>query len=156
MKVNTWFWIRAFLMFCGLVGAITAIRSLNQFKDNAMARINLCPTRITVITTADGVSVVQEGMTWFRKISGRMEELDPIAVEKWFGRHCVVDAEPTSTPGTTSAPVATIAFVSGPEQILFDVGNGVFKWMGQEFTSAELTAALQSLTEIPLRLRPSR
>lgn len=157
MNVNFWFWLRAFAMFLGLIATIVAIRNLNQFKaaDAPVAKVNLCPTRVTAITTASGVSVMQEGMAWFRKNDGRMEELDPIAVEKWFGRHCMVSAE-RAAAGAETQPLATIAFVSGPEQTLFSAGSNAFQWMDQIFHSQELTEALKSLEEIPIRLRPSR
>jgi len=156
MNVNFWFWFRAVAMCLGLVGTITAIRNLNQFKEPEVppGSVNLCTTRITVISTPDGMRVSQEGLTWFRKTADRLEELDPIAVEKWFGRHCVVDAEPAKIDKDAKV-AALISFVSGLQTPLVSA-NGVYRWNGHEFTSAELTEALKTLADLPLRLRPSR
>jgi hypothetical protein len=146
-------------MIFGFLGAVHAIRSLNQFgssNSTSGKSINLCPTRVTEIAVHGGVSVVQEGMAWFRKMNGQLEELDPIAVEKWFGRHCVVDADAAEAPTGSGETLATLAFVSGPPRALFSTNAGVFTWNEQAFTSAELAEALKTLADLPIRLRPSR
>jgi hypothetical protein len=157
MKVNRWYWLRAVILILAFAGSVYAIRNLDQTrKSQRGASVNLCPTRVKEISVAGGMKLVQDGMAWYRKAGGRMEELDPIAVEKWFGRHCVVAADAAETPTGAGAELATLAFVSGPPQVLFGTSAGVFTWMNQAFTSAELADALKSLSELPIRLRSSR
>lgn len=159
MRVNRWYWIRAGIMTLAFIGSVLAIRHLDLTRSSGEGRkdsVNLCPTRVKQIHVKGGISVVQDGMAWYRKTNGRMEELDPIAVERWFGSHCVVDADPAEAPTGSGEEFATLAFVAGPPQILFSTGAGVFTWMDRAFTSAELTEALKNLPELPIRLRPSR
>ena len=158
MKVGFWYWLRAFIMTCGLVGSVIAIRKLDRTrpKMDDSASINLCPTRVTAISEHEGASIVQEGLTWYRKVNGGLEELDPIAVEKWFGRNCRIQAEFDANGATAGTPLATVAFVSGPPQVLLVTGDGMFSWMGRAFRSEELKEALKGLSDLPLRLRPSR
>jgi hypothetical protein len=159
MKVNKWLWIRVACMSVGFVGAVHVIRTYNQFgpgKTFATTSVNLCPTRVKEISIVNGMSLVQDKMAWYRKHNGQLEELDPIAVEKWFGRHCVVAADPAETPTGSGEQVATIGFITGSPQILFTTNAGIFTWMNQPFTSLELQEALKALPELPIRLRPSR
>jgi hypothetical protein len=157
MKVNFWYWLRAFIMVCALIVTIFIIRKLDRTSPSAdpSATINLCPTRVTAIAQSEGTTVVQDGLAWFRKVNGGMEELDPIAVEKWFGRNCRVKADFAEGAPTSGAPVATVAFVSGPPQVLLVTGEGIYSWMGRAFRSTELQEALKDLKALPLRLRPS-
>ncbi len=157
MKVNFWYWLRAFIMVCALIVTIFIIRKLDRTRPahDDSATINLCPTRVTAISQNSGTTVVQDGLAWFRKINGGMEELDPIAVEKWFGRNCKVKVEFEKDAAVSGAPVATLAFVSGPPQVLIVSAAGIYSWMGQAFRSQELEGALKDLKDLPLRLRPS-
>lgn len=153
MKVNFWYWFRAFVMTCGFIGTVIAIKRL----DKTSARVvDLCPTRVTAIEFPDQVSIQQDGLYWYRKANGRFEEIDPIAVEKWFAQYCRLNVSALGDAGDTSlAPVATLAYVSGPPQILGTTGE-LLSFMGKTFKSDSLKAALSDLREAPIRLRPSR
>src|SRR5690606_20417479 len=112
--------------------------------------INLCVTRIKALTMVDGFAVVQDGLDWYRRAGQHMGELDPIAVEKWFGANCRIKVKPAEATEASQAFV-TVSFVSGEPQTLAKVGPGVYSWMGQVFTSPEFEAAIKSLAELPIR-----
>lgn len=155
MKVNFWFWFRAFVMTCGFIGTVIAIKRLDRTSSPGQF-VNLCPTRVTAVEFADQVSIQQDGLSWYRKVDGRLEEVDPIAVEKWFAQYCRVKVPAIGEPGETPAvPLATLAYVSGPPQILATTGE-VLSFMGKTFESDTLKKGLSELREIPIRLRPSR
>ena len=144
-------------MCCGFVGTVFAIRSLNQFKKSTPDRdsVNICPTRVTSITLPDGWTLVQDGLAWYRKINDVMEELDPIAVEKWFGAHCIMTAEDLQPADVAGITRMTLTFVNGSVQTLEELSGGKFKWINQGFSSTELKEALDELPALPIRLRPS-
>ena len=159
MPVNTWFWVRAFVMFLGLIATVIGIRQLDRTKKAAAVDeakiVNLCPTRVSAVKLMDGTLIAQEKMSWFRSKGGQSEELDPIAVEKWFGRNCRVEiaAEAATDAGP---PAVEFQFVSGQPETIFSTGNGLYMWQSRVFRSPALETALNELQQLPLRLRPSR
>ena len=151
-KLNTYFWIRIGVMALSFVAVIFMIWKLNQFSPADLTLV-LCPTRVTAISTADGGGIVQEKMNWYRKVNGNLEELDPIAVEKWFGKYCKLEIEPQKKvePGSVAF---VVSFVNGNPETLYNAGEGTFRWGDRTFKSKKLEEAIASLKQLPLHLRP--
>lgn len=155
-KPNTltnYFWARIAVMVASFFAVIGMIYKFNQFSPSDLTLI-LCPTRVSAINTVDGKGIVQEGMRWYRRNNGNLEELDPVAVEKWFGKHCKVGIEPVQKADSTGV-LFVVNFISGPPETLYMAGDGLFRWKNRTFKSQQLQDALNSLKDLPLYLRPT-
>lgn len=151
--LSAYFWVRIGVMVVSFFAVVGLIYKLNQFSPSDLTLI-LCPTRVSAINTADGKGIVQEGMRWYRRNNGNLEELDPVAVEKWFGKHCKVAIEPVAKADSTGV-LFVVNFVSGPPETLYMAGEGLFRWQNRTFKSVQLEEALNSLKDLPLYLRPT-
>lgn len=152
-ELSTYFWVRIGVMIVSFFAVVGLIYKLNQFSPSDLTLI-LCPTRVSAINTADGKGIVQEGMRWYRRNNGNLEELDPVAVEKWFGRHCKIGIEPVQKAESTGV-LFVVNFISGPPETLYMAGDGLFRWQNRTFKSQQLEDALRTLQDLPLFLRPT-
>lgn len=149
------YWFRVSMMVVALAVVLVVMNRLNRGPASPMSRkaslattVNICPTRITRLDTGK-VSVFEEGLTWFRHTQGDGQQaLDPVAVEKWFSRNCVLPAKRVSA----SADVHTalrISFVSGEPRTLLQSASGEYEWMGLSFSSQQMEHALEELLSLP-------
>ncbi len=152
-NLSTYFWVRIGVMMVSFFAVVGLIYKLNQFSPSDLTLI-LCPTRVSAIHTAEGKGIVQDGMRWYRRNNGNLEELDPVAVEKWFGKHCKVEIEPVKM-ADSSGVLAVVNFISGPPETLYIAGDGLFRWKNRTFKSQQLQDAFNSLNNLPLFLRPA-
>lgn len=91
------------------------------------------------------VTIFQKGMNWYRDPD---QLLDQVAVEKWFSRHCNLNA--TKVPASADVKKALkVYFVSGETQDLLKSAGGEYEWMGQPFSSSQMDEALQELGNLP-------
>lgn len=151
--LSAYFWVRIGVMVLSFFAVVGLIYKLNQFSPSDLTLI-LCPTRVSAINTADGKGIVQDGMRWYRRNNGNLEELDPVAVEKWFGKNCKVAIEPVSKAESTGV-LFVVNFISGPPETLYVAGDGLFRWQNRTFKSQQLEEAMNSLKDLPLFLRPT-
>lgn len=115
-------------------------------------RIDLCESRVQHLKTASGVELFENGFNWFIKKGSVQKKLDPVAVEKWFGRNCAVYAEnlrPNALKESEAAePVLIFGFVHGATEILRETAAGEFIWRQFSFRSDQLDKALRQLPEL--------
>jgi len=152
-EITTYFWVRVGVMFASLVAVLFSIWKLNQFGPEDLTMV-LCPTRVSSIATADGQGIVQEGMKWYRRKNGNLEELDPVAVEKWFAKNCRINIEPHKK-AEAAGVVFVASFVNGPPETLYMAGEGLFRWKDKTFKSKHLEDAMSSMKDLPIFLRPT-
>ena len=111
--------------------------------------IELCPTRVTRLH-AGKLTIFEEGMQWFRQNEGSTRErLDPVAVEKWFSRHCSMEATKVSASADVHEALK-VFFVTGEPQVLLESASGEFEWMHQPFKATQMATALKELLELPI------
>lgn len=161
----------ALLLRCGFLvlalgGVIYAMHALKKDQANDTLRVFLsgaettfswCDTRVKSIELGPEDSIVQRKLKWFRETKNQSKELDFVAVEKWFGRHCKLTIEPQPTEGFVEpSPAATlkVEFIKGPGSTLWRQKDGLFKWYDQVFSSSQLKTALSELNDLPAA--PSR
>lgn len=150
-KVGVYFWVRVVVMCAALVAVIAIMFKLNSPKSH---ELNLCPTRVSSVSLIGSLAIIQDGMTWFRAAQGERKELDQVAVEKWFGLHCMIDIEAVKGPAPSDMnPLITFAYVSGSPVTLQRSGD-IFMLHGQYFRSNELTEALKELESLPVKPKP--
>ena len=138
-------------MMCTLVAVVTIMYRLNT---PASHELNICPTRVSSISVIGSMALIQDGMIWFRTKNGQREELDPIAVEKWFGAHCSMAIEAVSgTAPKDTRPWVTLAYVSGLPLTIQREQN-IFMFGGRYFHSEELTQAVAELESLPPAKKP--
>jgi len=116
-------------------------------------KLSWCLTRVVSLVKPQGFKLAQEGRAW---IFSTPEEkvLDFVAVEKWFGRYCRVNATGAITmPGEGSKPELFIKFVNGETEVLSITESGLFIWQDKVFSSPELSAALAELPQLPAGVR---
>ncbi len=152
-KLSTYYWVRIGVMVLSFFAVLYMIWKLNQFGPDDLTMI-LCPTRVASITTSDGQGIVQDEMKWYRRANGNLEELDPVAVEKWFGKNCKIEIEPVKKVDSSTV-VFVVAFVNGPPETLYNAGEGLFRWKNKTFKSTQLEAAIASLKNLPIHVRPT-
>lgn len=151
-KIGAYYWVRVGVMVITLIGVLIVMKRLDLTKSAAKG-VDLCPTRVSSLSVVGRFAVLQDGMKWYRAEGGERQELDFIAVEKWFSEHCRLEAkEVTEAPGTN--PLLTLAYVSGDPKTLNMNPDGVFTWDGRAFSSAELAHALSALELLPVRSKP--
>lgn len=160
-----WYWFRVGMMALSLASVMYVMHWLNRTPrapDRTAAivtQVNLCPTRITRVETGQ-VTLFEEKMQWYRQEvanSAAPERLDPVAVEKWFSRHCTLTGKRVSASANV-ATAATVSFVSGePLKLLRSLSQlGEYEWQGLSFQSAQLTDALHELNELPKAKEPTK
>lgn len=161
------YWIRVVVMIITLFGVIIVMRKLNPNSDHSSPSlswlglsssqiVNLCPTRVVGLKGTNGVALLNEDMKWYRYSSdGKAVEVDPVAVEKWFSEHCMVQAEKTDA-ASGSVEIMTVFFVNGDTSPLGRATTGEFSFMGQNFKSPQLDRAISALEGLPLHTRPSK
>ncbi len=151
--------MRVGVMILSLVGSIMLMRKLN--KPGALGGgvaasedIDLCPTRVSSVSMIGRFAIKQDGMDWFRTgdAAGRTE-LDPVAVEKWFGSFCRVKAAKQES-NENATPLVTIAYVSGLPMTLLMNPDGVFSLNGAHFRSLELAQGITALETLPAVTKP--
>lgn len=161
------YWFRVVVMIFAFVGVLTVMRHLNQaatqrssaplveiFTGPAQAgsngkNIDLCPTRVSEVQVLGGPMIFQKGMKWMSRTGADEAELDQIAMEKWFGKNCLLEIEPVDEVKDPQ-PMMKVAFISGSPQSLLASADG-FVWMGRKFKSEQLETALKELANIPRR-----
>lgn len=150
-KVGIYFWIRVIVMGCTLAAVLIIMYRLNT---PSLRELNVCPTRVSSISVIGSMALIQDGMTWFRTKEGQREELDPIAVEKWFGEHCKVEIESVSgvAPKETR-PWITFAYIAGSPVTIQQAGD-ILMLNGRYFRSSELTQATAELESLPPVRKP--
>lgn len=154
------------MMIAALVAVIWSIRSINQHGLNPQiasavganrtaklaTRVDLCESRVQDLKTASGIELYENGLNWFMKKKSVEKKLDPIAVEKWFGKNCSVFAEnlrPIALKETEAAkPVLIFGFVHGVTETLKEAPAGEYIWRQISFHSRQLTDALTQLNEL--------
>jgi hypothetical protein len=160
------YWARVVVMVFAFVGVMTVMRQLNTAAKRGSGAplieiltgpraeiengLDLCPTRILEMHMIGGPLFFQRNLKWFMRLGALEQELDQIAMEKWFSTNCHIEITPT--PSVSGAePILKITFVSGEPASLMSSPDG-FVWMGRKFKSEQLQRALQELTSnIPAR-----
>ncbi len=152
-KVGIYFWVRVIVMCAALVAVITIMFRLNSPPSS---ELNICPTRVSSVAVIGSMALMQDGMTWYRAKGGQREELEPVAVEKWFGLHCKVDIEAVSGPAPKEThPWVTLAYVSGVPKTV-QRAEDIYMWDGRYFRSTELTQAMTELESLPSAKKPGQ
>jgi hypothetical protein len=162
IKLGVYFWLKVSMMMVTLVAVLYTIYALNNpgtknliellagaSGQGAQSRVKLCPTRVSSISIIGKTALFQDGLKWFRTTEGQRQELDPIAVEKWFSEYCTVGSEPASPPASQPQPVVTFAYVAGLPVTLQQSEGGVFTLNGVHFRSEKLVEAIQAVTTLP-------
>lgn len=168
--MGTKYWARVFMMCVTLAAVLWAMYFLNRsrkqryyvppgahvvYRVGDADTIVICPTRVTSLETADGQRVVEEHMKWMRESAGSRQELNAIAVEKWFGSNCSVKIRPGDS-GSDFKPVLHLTLVDGQKETLEVGNNGDFRLNGREFVSPQLTEALRKLPSLPAAPKPGQ
>ncbi|HMN67412.1 MAG TPA: hypothetical protein PKC28_02640 [Bdellovibrionales bacterium] len=164
-KIRPTYWIRPIIMTATLIAVMSIIYKIKQqgggfFTGAPMVEgrehvsrtaVHLCPTRVSSLSVIGKFAILQDGMKWYRSRDGQREEVNQIAVEKWFSEHCTVKADLMDMPPTAAvtAPIVTLAYVSGEPVTLQRSADGLFALGKNYFRSPELEAALESLEQIP-------
>ena len=165
-KLGVYFWVRVAVMIVALVGVLSLMSRLRGGSGGtadlvpavSAGFLRLCPTRVASVSLIGKTAVFQDGLKWFRTGSatggGERQELDGVAVEKWFSSYCSIPIEEAAAPGPGSQPLLTLAYVSGLPMTLSLSPDGVFSWKDRSFRSPKLNEALQSLNELPTARAP--
>jgi hypothetical protein len=143
-------------MVLALAGILTLMKKLNM--PGALGggdSVDICPTRVSSVSLIGRFAIVQDGMTWYRTGNGQRTELDPVAVEKWFGEYCQVSARKVPA-NDAAAPLLTLAYVSGLPLTLMVNAEGVFTFNRSHFQSAELAQAITALEHLPSAAKPGQ
>lgn len=135
----------------GTKGIFQLIAEMNQPSHQ---RVNVCPTRVSSVSVIGKAALFQEGLKWYRTLAGTRQELDPIAVEKWFSEYCTVGSELAPAPADNSLPIATFAYVAGLPVTLQQSGSGIFTMNGIHFRSQKLVEAIESIATLPVATKP--
>ena len=157
-KVGIYFWIRVGVMAAALFGVITIMKRLNQpgALGAGNEAVNLCPTRVSSVSMIGRFAIMQDGLKWYRTgDGGERTELDPVAVEKWFGENCQLSgAKEEASPGGT--PLMTLAYVSGLPATILMSADGVFSMNKSHFRSQDLLRAITALEHLPPAAKPGQ
>lgn len=160
-SLGAYFWVKVTMMMVTLAAVIYTIFTLNnpgtkgifqliaEMNQPSKNRVNVCPTRVSSISVIGKAALFQEDLKWFRTLEGTRQELDPIAVEKWFSEYCAVGSEPAPAPSDNSLPIATFAYVAGLPVTLQQSESGVFTMNGFHFRSQKLVEAIESISTLP-------
>jgi hypothetical protein len=155
------YWLRAAVLCAAFGLAVWTIQSLNQKGlspqlaaaigaiPTVNSQVNLCETRVQGLKTADGTDLHEEGFSWV--MNGiQHRQLDPVAVEKWFGYNCTVaaqDLRPVAKEDLEAAnTVLQVSFIQGGVQFLKQTANGLFIWKKSAFRSSQLDKAIHQLS----------
>lgn len=142
------YWFRVVMMVITLVAVIWLMRSLSMDK-KAVTSVTLCPTRVKLVEiAADGMRLQQDGIKWVRNSANLNQELDPIAVEKWFSILCSVSAQPVSS-GSGFQPAFRLSYITGETQMVLRAPTGEFQMRDVTFTSKDLDDALAAFRTLP-------
>lgn len=160
--MGTMYWVRVGFMLITLAVVISTMRYMQTSKPTTSPiakfimggesdgqKLVLCPTRVTWIETTSGMRVQQDDMRWTRVIADHHDELNTIAVEKWFGRNCSLKALKT-TGGEGFTPILKVGYVSGETATLERAPTGEYLWQGEKYISDGLDGALRTLAELPV------
>ncbi len=156
-KVGIYYWVRVGVMIISLIGVLTLMKKLNMPGAllGAGEKVDLCPTRVSSVSVIGQFSIVQEGMKWYRTGDGAERTLlDQVGVEKWFAKYCVVPATPEQPP-PDSAPLLTLAYISGLPVTLMVSPEGVFSIKDSHFRSLELLQAITALENLATSTKPA-
>jgi hypothetical protein len=157
--VGVMYWVRVVVMVFAFVGVMTVMRQLNTAtkrgsgtplveiltgpKPEIENGLDLCPTRVLEMHMIGGPLFFQKNLKWFMRLGAQEQELDQIAMEKWFSANCHIEITPT--PSVSDAePILKVTFVSGEPASLMSSPDG-FVWRGRKFKSKQLQKALQEL-----------
>jgi len=113
--------------------------------------LDWCDTRVSAIERTGSPTLRQVKLKWMWESTPPLE-LNFIAVEKWFGRHCRVKVErlgPGQFNEASAQPAMLVHFIKGPAETLYRMGSNVFKWRQEIFRSDELDGALKDLELLP-------
>ncbi len=165
-------WFRALMMTVSLIVVVSAIRNMNNrtlapslasvmglpatsgAKVAIAGRLNWCETRVEALALANGTQIRQENFKWYRISPTGKQEVDSLAMEKWLGRNCTVDAELTQNSASDlPKKMLIVNFIKGKSQALLRYPTGEFAWAGQTFKSPELANALLDLESLPSSTR---
>jgi hypothetical protein len=115
-----------------------------------------CETRVSELESPGVFRLFQKGTQWFLERQGQSREVNPVAVEKWFGRHCSLNVEAAATRSTQLTPGLIVHFINGKDQTFQRDAVGIYRWMDHDFKSPELEAALSYLTQLPGPSQPNQ
>lgn len=158
-EIGIYFWVRVGVMLFTLAGVLLLMQKLKSSEGLFSAssdKVDICPTRVSSISVIGRFAIMQEGLKWYRTKEGERTELDPIAVEKWFGINCKVSAEKIASPVETKDPVVTFAYVAGLPATLMTGENGAFALNKSHFRSPQLAQAILDLETLPAPTMPGQ
>lgn len=124
-----------------------------------IGQITWCETRVRELEEPGVFRLYQDGSKWFFDRQGQKKEVDFVAVEKWFARHCSLHVEAAAVSAQqTLHPGLVVKFVRGPDQT-FERAEGsgtIYRWRNQTFKSPELDMALSLLGDLPSPRPPNQ
>lgn len=121
-----------------------------------ISKLMWCETRVVELEMPGRFRLYETGSRWFIERSGHSQEVNAMAVEKWFGRHCSLNVEVAAPASTEPSPGLIVRFVNGKDETFEHTGTGIYRWMNRDFKSPELEAALGYLTELPPPSQPNQ
>lgn len=154
-EIGIYYWARVGVMICSLLGVLYIMNHLNLGHDTSPSSVTLCPTRVSSVAVIGKAALMQDGLQWYRTQDGQREELDPVAVEKWFSQYCTIAAEPASKP-ESAQPWITWAYVSGSPKTVQQATDGVYVFEGRAFRAPALMQAVQDLENLPKVTKPGQ
>ncbi len=148
----------------GLLGVVYLIWHLNsrglpegaaelmglENGQQAQQKINICPTRVKKVAFDNQNYLYEDKMRWYAHKSGDIiTQIDQVGVEKWFGKNCYFQGQPTQPESTSLDPVAMFNYVDGTEALLFyEPKSKVFLFADTSFKSEQLVQAIEQLAEL--------
>ena len=119
-------------------------------SSTASSSLKWCETRVRSLIQPSGFQLEQKGMKWIGETETE-KELNFIAIEKWFGRHCQLLVNPVALEAAEKTQFNPILFVQFIDQTAHAFGykeGGVYTWRGQTFRSEQLDLALKELKDL--------
>lgn len=115
-------------------------------------RVDLCENRVRSLKTSNGLEVFENGLNWFSRKNSAEKKLDPVSVERWFGKNCSVfveDLRPAASKDVEAAtPVLILDFIQGAPAEVKRISTGEFIWKQISFHSKQFEEALVQLAEL--------
>lgn len=133
----------------GLPESATQIMGIKGSSQAAL-KVNICPTRVKRLSFDNQNALIEEKMRWKVIKSGEAKgPIDQVGVEKWFGKNCYLQGQPTQPASSSLEPVAMFNYVDGTEALLFyEPSSEVFLFADTSFKSTQLSQALAQLAEL--------
>ena len=148
MRMGKMYWTRLVMMVITLVAVLWLMHNLSSDSKRS-ENVTLCPSRVKLAEIAtDGVRLQQEGTKWIRNSTGINQELDSIAVEKWFSMLCSISSQATAS-GSGFQPVLSLSYVTGETQLVLRAPTGEFQLRDIKFNSKDLEDALSAFRTLP-------